>query len=653
MSDGGGDVPRGDDIGGPSPPSYSSSSSSSSTPLCVGCVGGGQLGRMMALESPRLNVSMKFLDGLVGADCPAAQVVGAESCVRDGGSLYDEAKMRDLWDMGCDVITVEIEHVGVDGLMNMERDGINVQPSGRVIGIIQDKFAQKASAMTREYFSKHDIPLPPYVDISDVDSIRNAASSLGLPLMLKSRRGAYDGRGNTVLRDISDDAVIAALSDLGLTIIGRGEVVGTIVSAAGDGESSSSSSSSSSSGGLLYAEGWVNFHSEVGVMVVRSTTGEVRSYPATTAIQTDSICRVVLVPARNVPESVRRKCEDVARNAVSCLGDGATGVFGVELFLVNNENGLDVLLNEVAPRPHNTGHYTQDACAVSQFENHLRAVCGLPLGSTDLIVGAAAMVNVLGSPSGGIDRTMRGINAAMSMPRAVVHWYGKGYRPGRKMGHINITADSHAELDGPLSALLLAEGISEDVVHRGIGAGARPPPLVGVIMGSHSDLPTMQDAVDVLRDFGVPYEVDVVSAHRTPEKLMTYSRSAVDRGLQVIIAGAGGAAHLPGMVAAMTPLPVIGVPIKTSTLNGQDSLLSIVQMPRGVPVATVAIGNATNAGLLAIRCLCASRPGLRDRMVAYQLDMKNAVDGISRRLLEQGSDKFLEGMGNTSKSVNV
>ncbi len=258
---------------------------------------------------------------------------------------------------------------------------------------------------------------------------------------------------------------------------------------------------------------------------------------------------------------------------------------------------------------------------------------------------------------------MVGMNAAMSMPRAAVHWYGKGCRPGRKMGHINVTADSHAELDGPLAELLRAEGIDVGVLLPRFGGGGggaaaaaaarRPPPLVGVIMGSHSDLPTMQDAVAVLREFGVPYEVDVVSAHRTPEKLASYSRSAAGRGLQVIVAGAGGAAHLPGMVAAMTPLPVIGVPIKTSTLNGQDSLLSIVQMPRGVPVATVAIGNATNAGLLAVRCLCASRPALRDKMVAYQLRMKEDVDEVSRRLLEDGSEKFLEGMGNTSKSVNV
>lgn len=261
------------------------------------------------------------------------------------------------------------------------------------------------------------------------------------------------------------------------------------------------------------------------------------------------------------------------------------------------------------------------------------------------------MINVLGAPTGGIEATMKSVNAAMSMPRSVVHWYGKGYRPGRKMGHINITADSHGELDATLAKLLGEEGISEDVLPSDGKIGSSP--LVGVIMGSQSDLPTMQDAVNVLRDFGIPYEVDIVSAHRTPEKLMTYSKSAAGRGLQVIIAGAGGAAHLPGMVAAMTPLPVVGVPIKTSTLNGQDSLLSIVQMPRGVPVATVAIGNAMNAGLLAVRSLCASRPDLREKMEAYQLKMKETVDGMSERLLEQGSDQFLENMGNKSKSVNV
>ena len=172
-------------------------------------------------------------------------------------------------------------------------------------------------------------------------------------------------------------------------------------------------------------------------------------------------------------------------------------------------------------------------------------------------------------------------------------------------------------------------------------------------MGSQSDLPAMNAAVDILKRFNIPYEVDIVSAHRTPDKLVSYSRSAADRGLEVIIAGAGGAAHLPGMVASMTPLPVVGVPIKTSTLNGQDSLLSIVQMPRGIPVATVAIGNATNAGLLAVRMLFASRSELREEMKKYQKELEEMVQGMSSKLQDLGSDKFLEGMDNKNKAVNV
>ncbi|MEU4368050.1 5-(carboxyamino)imidazole ribonucleotide mutase [Micromonospora chersina] len=148
---------------------------------------------------------------------------------------------------------------------------------------------------------------------------------------------------------------------------------------------------------------------------------------------------------------------------------------------------------------------------------------------------------------------------------------------------------------------------------------------VGLIMGSDSDWPTMRAAAEVLDEFGVPYEVGVVSAHRTPVKMIEYGRSAADRGVQVIIAGAGGAAHLPGMVASVTPLPVIGVPVPLKYLDGMDSLLSIVQMPAGVPVATVSIGNARNAGLLAVRILGASDPALRDRMAAYQASLEDLV----------------------------
>jgi 5-(carboxyamino)imidazole ribonucleotide mutase len=150
-------------------------------------------------------------------------------------------------------------------------------------------------------------------------------------------------------------------------------------------------------------------------------------------------------------------------------------------------------------------------------------------------------------------------------------------------------------------------------------------PLVGVIMGSDSDLSVMQDAVDVLTDFAVPHEVRIVSAHRTPDWLLEYARRAQPRGLRVVIAGAGGAAHLPGMTAAMTTLPVIGVPVPLAQLDGLDSLLSIAQMPRGVPVATVAIGNAANAGLLAVRILATSDDALRGRLEHHQADQAAAV----------------------------
>ena len=150
-------------------------------------------------------------------------------------------------------------------------------------------------------------------------------------------------------------------------------------------------------------------------------------------------------------------------------------------------------------------------------------------------------------------------------------------------------------------------------------------PLVGIVMGSDSDWPTMEPAAAALREFGVPYEVHVLSAHRTPQRMLDYATSAVERGLRVVIAGAGGAAHLPGMVAAATPLPVIGVPVPLAQLDGLDSLLSIVQMPAGVPVATVAVGGARNAGLLAVRILAAADAALRERMVRFQADLADSV----------------------------
>jgi 5-(carboxyamino)imidazole ribonucleotide mutase len=148
---------------------------------------------------------------------------------------------------------------------------------------------------------------------------------------------------------------------------------------------------------------------------------------------------------------------------------------------------------------------------------------------------------------------------------------------------------------------------------------------VGIVMGSDSDWPVMKDAAEALAEFGIAHEADVVSAHRMPDEMLAYGRAAADRGVRVIIAGAGGAAHLPGMLASVTPLPVIGVPVPLKSLDGMDSLLSIVQMPAGVPVATVAIGNARNAGLLAVRILAVADADLQARMVTFQAELRETA----------------------------
>lgn len=169
-------------------------------------------------------------------------------------------------------------------------------------------------------------------------------------------------------------------------------------------------------------------------------------------------------------------------------------------------------------------------------------------------------------------------------------------------------------------------------------------PEIGIIMGSDSDLPTMQAAVEVCEAFGVAHEVAIVSAHRTPERMVQYAQTARDRGLKVIIAGAGGAAHLPGMVAALTPLPVVGVPVVSRTMQGLDSLYSIVQMPAGIPVATVAIGNAKNAGLLAVQILACDRPALLDQVAQYRRQLEAEVMAKQTRLENVGVSTYLANM---------
>ncbi|KAF0682882.1 Aste57867_25017 [Aphanomyces stellatus] len=547
----------------------------------VGCLGGGQLGRMMGYAAHRLGVSFQCLDPQ-GADSPAGQVVPTTK-----GSFTDAAAIE-AFAATLDVLTVEIEHVNADTLRSLQTSHptLQIHPSPDTIKLIQDKFAQK------EFCAGLHLPMGEFRRVDTLADAQAAGAAFGYPFMLKSRHWSYDGKGNAVAQ--SAETLQSAIASL----------VGDTVTP-----------------GKLYAEKWVPFVKELAVMVVRQGS-DVRSYPVVETTQHNNICHTVLAPAA-IADTLQEAAQAMATKMVAAVG--GNGIFGVEMFLTSDNQ---VWLNEIAPRPHNSGHYTIEACETDQFENHVRAVAGLPLGSPALKVGAAWMLNLLGAS----DTTSR-IRASYAVPGAAVHWYGKAeIRVGRKVGHVTVVAPSAAEL-ARRAALV-------DPAAAPAAPGKKP--VVGIIMGSDSDLPAMAAAAKVLDQFDVPYELSIVSAHRTPERMYSYAQTARARGLQVLIAGAGGAAHLPGMVAALTPLPVVGVPIQTKALSGMDSLLSIVQMPRGIPVATVAIGNAMNAGLLAVRML--GGDGNLSKMETFLADQEQEVQHKIEKMNDEGWSSYLAHM---------
>lgn len=381
-------------------------------------------------------------------------------------------------------------------------------------------------------------------------------------------------------------------------------------------------------------------------MVVKTKDG-VLSYPTVETVQEDSICKLVYAPSRGVSEAVDKKAQELARNAVAAFE--GKGVFGVEMFLLEDDS---LLLCELASRIHNSGHYTIEACPISQFEAHLRAILDLPIPQQSLeIRQPAIMVNILGGSSP--DSHLKVAERALSIPNASIHLYSKGAaRPGRKMGHVTVTARTMKEAEslvkpllGPTDTIIAASTIPI-LFHPPKSSAARTKPTIGVVMGSDSDLKTLIPGLNLLKyTFGIEPEVDITSAHRTPDYMAEYASTAASRGIKVIIAAAGGAAHLPGMAAAHTSLPVIGVPVKGSSLDGVDSLYSIVQMPRGVPVATVGINNSINAALLAARILGAFDVQLRKKVEEYAKNAKvENLDVKGAKMRDIGWEKYFEKM---------
>ena len=364
----------------------------------VGIIGGGQLGKIMAQKAKKMGFHVTILDPT--PNCPAAQVSDKQII----GGFHDPEKLAQLVNEN-DVTTFELEHVDTSILKKMFDEGKNIYPSPYLIELIQDKYKQK------ELLDKKGIPVPAY---KKVDT-KACLESFGFPVIQKARKGGYDGKGVVLLKTKDD------------------------LSKAIEAES--------------FIEELVDIQKEIAVMVARNIEGEISCYPVVEMLFDErvNICDIVIAPAR-IEESLRKEIEDISIKCIEAL-DGV-GIFGVELFLTKDNK---ILVNEIAPRPHNSGHYTIESCLTSQFEQLIRAVTNLPLGSTKLI-SPSAMVNLLGEEGYKGEPIIEGIHEALEIPGLSFHFYGKKETSAfRKMGHITV-------LDEDLNIALEKAQIAKEIL---------------------------------------------------------------------------------------------------------------------------------------------------------------------------------------------
>jgi 5-(carboxyamino)imidazole ribonucleotide synthase len=352
----------------------------------IGIIGGGQLGLMLSEAARAMGYAgITVLDPT--PHCPAA--VSAEQIV---GSLQDPAALGQLAERS-DILTYEIEHISTTALQTLSDAGACIYPAPQLLAIIQDKYAQK------EFMTQHNIPVAAYCAIETRADLERAIAAWGYPLVLKARKDAYDGRGNARINSAAD--IEPALAKLG------------------DRE--------------LYVEQCLALQKELGLMIARNARGDTAVYPVVEMQHARDICESVLAPARITPQQAAQ-AQSMALRAIDCLQ--GIGIFGVELFL---DSAGHLWLNEIAPRPHNLGHYTIEGCVTSQFEQHLRAVTNLTLTSTALRYPAVVMENILGTRNGPAEPRWL---TDYDREHVFVHLYGKREtRVDRKMGHLTIVGE--------------------------------------------------------------------------------------------------------------------------------------------------------------------------------------------------------------------
>jgi len=362
---------------------------SPSDPLCVGIIGGGQLGKMIAHEAKRMSLKVVILDPT--KDCPASSFAD-DQIVAD---FKDENAIRKLSSMS-DIVTYEIELANSAALKELESQKYPIFPLPHVLKIVQNKYRQKL------FLRENGIPVPEFALVTSESQLEGLCEEYGYPAMLKACEDSYDGRGNFIIA--SKDDISRSLQYF--------------------------------AGKECMLEKFVAFSKEISIMVARNIQGQIESFPVAENIHRNSILDTTIVPAR-ISSSVQGQAKRIATKTASAFG--SPGIFGVEMFVTRDNK---VMVNEIAPRPHNSGHYANEACSISQFEQHLRAVMGLPLVKPELL-SPAVMVNILGPD--GIDGpyNIQGVSKICAVPGVKLYIYGKKiskYR--RKLGHITATASS-------------------------------------------------------------------------------------------------------------------------------------------------------------------------------------------------------------------
>lgn len=358
----------------------------------IGIIGGGQLGKMMILDAKRLDYYFVILDP--AEKCPAHSIADEHIVAR-----FDDREAILRMAEKVDIVTYEFEHISLKALQNLEAAGHKVYPSSETLSRIQNKAVQK------EWLRQFDIPIPEFVRVDSYEGLEAACEKFGYPLILKTCTGGYDGKGNAVIMD--PDGITTAYEALG-----AGKLP-------------------------LMAEEWVPFEKEVSILACRSTNGEEAVFPVAENVHRNSILDETTVPAV-ISEESRKQAFDIAKACIRATD--AYGMLCIELFVTKDGK---VMVNELAPRPHNSGHYTIEGCYTSQYEQHIRAVLGLPLGNPDLI-RPTAMKNLIGDRNGIVD--LKGLEEAYRNPDVKIHIYGKEtVSKGRKMGHITATGDTLEE----------------------------------------------------------------------------------------------------------------------------------------------------------------------------------------------------------------